>query len=86
MCTAVRALPLQHFVQRSQSRSLYRTLLRVARQAPREARAGLAAEIRREFAATGSVTDQRQHAFLLAQGRKKLAELEQMLHLTSSNR
>lgn len=75
---------LQHFVRRSQSLALYRALIRVARRAPPETRAALLAEIRRQFVANAAHADDHQHAFLLSQGRKKLADLDQMIDLSRS--
>lgn len=76
------SLPLVHFLRRAQSIALYRALLRKANGAPKDARDALRLEIRREFEVNRKVVDENQHLFLLAQGNKKLADLEQMLALT----
>ncbi len=77
-------LPLQHFVRRAQAIELYRNYLRVVNKAPVESRAEIRAEVRRQFEQTSSTIDEYQHSFLLSQGRQRLIELEQMLHLSGA--
>lgn len=81
--TVGQSFQLQHFVRRSQSLALYRSLLRAARGAPADSRGDLAREIRREFRAAALVDDPDQHTFLLSQGRQQLVQLQQMFHLTA---
>lgn len=83
MVVAGQSFQLQHFVRRSQSLALYRSLLRAAREAPAVSRADLGQEIRRQFRACALVDDADQHAFLLSQGRQQLVQLQQMFHLTA---
>lgn len=81
------ALPLKYFVRRTQTIELYRNYLRVVSKAPVESRAEIRAEVRRQFEINGKrsdAIDDYQHSFLLSQGRQRLIELEQMLHLSGA--
>lgn len=76
--------PLSHFIRNAQVVQLYRNSLRVVAKAPRDSQAELRLEVRRQFRAASNVDDS-VHEFLLSQGRQRLIELEQMIHLAKGD-
>lgn len=76
--------PLSHFIRNAQVVQLYRNSLRVVAKAPIDSQAELRLEVRRQFQA-GTTADESVHDFLLSQGRLRLIELEQMIHLARGN-
>jgi len=72
--------PLSHFIRNAQVVQLYRNSLRIIAKAPADSRAELRAEVRRQFQG-GKNVDENVHEFLLSQGRQRLIEFEQMIHL-----
>lgn len=76
---------LRHFLHRTETKKLYRTLLKTARAAPSpHVQQTLTHEIRAQFradATSQSHTDHTQAAFLLTSGYQKLTDLRKMLHL-----
>lgn len=76
---------LKHFMQRSAALSLYRAILRAARQTPPTTHASIRIEARRQFDADrlNNPCPTPNHAnFLLSNGHHQLSELLKMLNLT----
>lgn len=74
---------LRQFMLRSAVLQLYRDLHRVVRSLPPHTRGPVRHEVRAEFEQARTETDSEQINFLLSQGRKKLADLRQMVALVS---
>lgn len=79
------AAELQHFVLRAQTVALYREALQIGRRTPPELRTEILDEIKREFRVHSKVLDKSTHSYLLARGRQRLVDLQQMLALAYRN-
>lgn len=82
-----RMATLRHFLQRSAALRLYRDVLRIAKQAPPDARRSIREEARREFDTARRQNpnpDSSQVDFLVSKGQEKLENLKTMLHLSRS--
>ncbi|KAK4522838.1 hypothetical protein GAYE_PCTG30G0728 [Galdieria yellowstonensis] len=73
---------LRSFIRKSQTRQLYRQFLRLVKLAPPSDQKELKDSIKLEFKKHLSETRDGHIAFLLAQGRKRLLELENLLKMS----